>query len=66
MTRYEKLKPGMEFLHGSIKTIDDAVDISCDFIECWYCPFKTSCHIGIIGAPECEDRIRAYLEEEIE
>lgn len=63
MTRYEKFKPGMEFLHGSIKTIDDAVDISYDFLECWYCPlFKTSCH----GASECEDKIRAYLEEEIE
>lgn len=62
MTRYEKLKPGMEFLHGGIKTIDDAVDISYDFLECWYCPFKTSCH----GASECEDKIRAYLKEEIE
>lgn len=62
MTRYEKLKPGMEFLHGSIETIDDAVDISYDFLECWYCPFKTSCH----GASECEDKIRAYLKEEVE
>lgn len=62
MTRYEKLKPGMEFLHGSIKTIDDAVDISYDFLDCWHCLFKTSCR----GASECEDKIRAYLEEEIE
>lgn len=62
MTRYEKLKPGMEFLHGNIKTIDDAVNVSYDFLECWDCPFKTSCH----GASECNDRIRAYLEEEIE
>ena len=62
MTRYEQLKPGMEFLHGSIKTIDDAVDISYDFLDCWHCPFKISCR----GASECEDKIRAYLEEEIE
>ena len=63
MTRFEQLKPGMEFLHGSIKTIDDAVNISCDFLECWNCLFKTSCHFGV---SECEDKIRAYLEEEIE
>lgn len=62
MTRYEKFKDGMEFLHGSIKTIDDAVGISYDFLECWDCPFQASCR----GASECEDKIRAYLEEEIE
>lgn len=64
MTRYEKLKPGMEFLHGyeDVKTVDDAVDLAMDFIECWYCPFNTSC----AGVDVCKDNIRAYLEEEIE
>lgn len=64
MTRYEQLKPGMDFLHGymNIETIDDAVDLASDFIECWHCPFKISCH----GDSECKDKIRAYLEEEVE
>jgi len=63
MTRFEQLKPGMEFLYGSIKTIDDAVDISFDFLDCWNCPCKTSCRCT---SEECKDKIRAYLEEEIE
>lgn len=63
MTRYEQLKPGMEFLYGSIKTIDDAVNISYEVLDCWDCQCKTSCRCT---SEECKDKIRAYLEEEIE
>lgn len=64
MTRYEKLKPGIAFLNGdsSVKTLEDAIATVRDFIECWNCPVRELCP----NEEACEDKIRAYLKEEIE
>lgn len=45
MTRYEKFKDGMEFLHGegSAKTLEDAVELAAEFIECEFCPCYKEC-----------------------
>lgn len=71
MTRYEKFKEGIAFLHGeeSAKTIEDAAETALDFIDCYSCPAYKSC-VGECEEgsllKECKKVLLAYLSEEIE
>ena len=64
MTRYEKFKPGMAFLHGEefVETLEDALETTYDFVDCLNCPVNKTC----TDIDHCKDNLRAYLSEEVE
>lgn len=72
MTRFEKVKPGIEFLHGEepILSLESAVDIASDYLDCEFCPCWKQCyaiHNGFkANGKACKETLRAYLSEEVE